>query len=141
MINDSPRLKTNDQFAIYQVYINIEEGMRSFKPLLKKLPTTSREYLPGMFFYFYFYFCVCACVCVCVFIKLHINNRAIRPCHPSHSMPLALILPSVCVCTMTIINRVLGDLISCCCCCCFVSINEFILCHTSHSTKIVSNKT
>ena len=59
------------------------------------------------------------CVCVCVFIKLHITaqsgpvilvilghshcacvciyyiayNRAIRPCHPSHSMPLAWILP------------------------------------------------
>ena len=26
------------------------------------------------------------------------HNRAIRPCHPSHSMPLALILPRVCVC-------------------------------------------
>ena len=29
------------------------------------------------------------------------HNRAIRPCHPSHSMPLALILPrggGVCVC-------------------------------------------
>ncbi|CAN0260166.1 unnamed protein product [Ascophyllum nodosum] len=23
----------------------------------------------------------------------HTHNRAIRPCHPSHSMPLALILP------------------------------------------------
>ena len=42
-------------------------------------------------------------VCVCVFIKLHITaqsgpailvilcHHAIRPCHPSHSMPLALI--------------------------------------------------
>ena len=26
------------------------------------------------------------------------KDRAIRPCHPSHSMPLALILPRVCVC-------------------------------------------
>ena len=36
-----------------------------------------------------------ACVCVCVMIKLRItaHNRAIRPCHPRHSMPLALILP------------------------------------------------
>ena len=33
-------------------------------------------------------------VCMYIFIKLHIiTNRAIRPCHPSHSMPLALILP------------------------------------------------
>ena len=36
--------------------------------------------------------CVCVCVCVCVFIKLYIS-RAIRRCHPSHSMPLALIFP------------------------------------------------
>ena len=34
---------------------------------------------------------VCACVCVCIFLIDH--KRAIRPCHPSHSMPLALILP------------------------------------------------
>ena len=32
------------------------------------------------------------CVCVCIYQIAH--NRAIRPCHPSHSMPLALILPS-----------------------------------------------
>ena len=32
-----------------------------------------------------------ACVCVCIYEIAH--NRAIRPCHPSHSMPLALILP------------------------------------------------
>ena len=31
--------------------------------------------------------------CVCVRIHLIVHNRAIRPCHPSHSMPLALILP------------------------------------------------
>ena len=41
----------------------------------------------------------CVCVCVCVFIKLHITAqsgpfiRAIWPCHPRHSMSLALILP------------------------------------------------
>ena len=33
------------------------------------------------------------CVCVCVFIKLHITAQSGPPCHPSHSMPLALILP------------------------------------------------
>ena len=38
----------------------------------------------------------CVCVCVCVYL-LNAHNHAIRPCHPSHSMPLALILP-VCVC-------------------------------------------
>ena len=43
---------------------------------------------------------VCVCVCVCIYQIAH--NRAIRPCHPSHSMPLALILPrgdNVCMCT------------------------------------------
>ena len=30
----------------------------------------------------------------------HTHNRAIRPCHPSHSMPLALILPRGYVCIM-----------------------------------------
>ena len=40
--------------------------------------------------------CVCVCVCVCIYQIAH--NHAIRPCHPSHSMPLALILPRVCVC-------------------------------------------
>ena len=30
------------------------------------------------------------CVCVCIYLIAH--NRAIRPCHPSHSMPLALML-------------------------------------------------
>ena len=35
--------------------------------------------------------CVCVCVFVCIYKIAH--NRAIRPCHPSHSMPLALILP------------------------------------------------
>ena len=44
---------------------------------------------------------VCMCVCVCIYSIAH--NRAIRPCHPSHSMPLALILAGgdqmcVCVC-------------------------------------------
>ena len=39
-------------------------------------------------------YCVCVCVCVCVVCIYKIaHNRAIRPCHPSHSMPLALILP------------------------------------------------
>ena len=38
--------------------------------------------------------CVCVCVlCVCVCIYQIAHNRAIRPCHPSHSMPLALIFP------------------------------------------------
>ena len=41
------------------------------------------------------------CVCVCIYQSAH--NRAIRPCHPSHSMPLALILARedqwyLCVC-------------------------------------------
>ena len=30
-------------------------------------------------------------MCVCIYEIAH--NRAIRPCHPSHSMPLVLILP------------------------------------------------
>ena len=34
------------------------------------------------------------CVCVCVYYQIA-HDGAIRPCHPSHSMPLALILPSV----------------------------------------------
>ena len=47
----------------------------------------------------------CVCVRVCIYYISH--NRAIRPCHPSHSMPLELILPKgfkgstvilVCVC-------------------------------------------
>ena len=39
----------------------------------------------------------CVCVCVCIYKIVH--YRAIRPSHPSHSMPLALILPrGVCVC-------------------------------------------
>ena len=33
------------------------------------------------------------CMYVCMFIYQIAHNRAIRPCHPSHSMPLALILP------------------------------------------------
>ena len=64
---------------------------------------------PDCVFVFVFVFvCVCVCVCVscvCVVIyKIAHNNRAIRPCQPSHSMPLALILPRggsmilVCVC-------------------------------------------
>ena len=36
---------------------------------------------------------VCLCVCVCIYQITH--DRAIRPCHLSHSMPLALILPRV----------------------------------------------
>ena len=31
------------------------------------------------------------CACVCIYSIVH--NRAIRPCHPSHSTTLALILP------------------------------------------------
>ena len=51
--------------------------------------------------------CVCACVCVCVFgvcvcvcIYEIAHNPAIRPCHPSHSMPLIILVTktSVCVC-------------------------------------------
>ena len=37
------------------------------------------------------------CVCVCIYKIAY--GRAIRPCHPSHSMPLALIL-CVCVCVL-----------------------------------------
>ena len=33
------------------------------------------------------------CMYVCMYIYKIAHNRAIRPCHPSHSMPLALILP------------------------------------------------
>ena len=36
------------------------------------------------------------CVCVCEFIGIA-HNRAIRPCYPSHFMPLALTPPCVCV--------------------------------------------
>ena len=36
--------------------------------------------------------CVCVCVCVCVYYIAH-NNRAIRPCRPSHSISLAVVLP------------------------------------------------
>ena len=35
------------------------------------------------------------CVCVCVRIYRIEHNRAIRPCHPSHYIPLALILPLI----------------------------------------------
>ena len=42
------------------------------------------------------------CVCVCIYEIAY--NRAIRPCHPSHFMPLALILPRVCVC-VCVFNR------------------------------------
>ena len=42
------------------------------------------------------FMCVCVCVCgggvVCIFIKLYITTQATRPCHPSNSMPHALIL-------------------------------------------------
>ena len=34
---------------------------------------------------------VYVCMYACIYILPHI--RAIQPCHPSHSMPLALILP------------------------------------------------
>ena len=44
----------------------------------------------------------CMCVCVCIYQVAH--NRAIRPCHPSQSMSLALIL-TVCLCLLHIINR------------------------------------
>ena len=37
---------------------------------------------------------VVLCMYVCMYIYEIAHNRAIRPCHPSHSMPLALILPS-----------------------------------------------
>ena len=44
--------------------------------------------------------CVCVCVsvsvCVCACIYEIVRNRAIRPCHPSHPMPLALILSGMC---------------------------------------------
>ena len=38
-------------------------------------------------------------MCVCVYLLIA-HNRAIRPCHPSHYMPLALILP-LCVCVLS----------------------------------------
>ena len=36
---------------------------------------------------------ICVCVCVCVFIKLHITAQSGPVILPSHSMPLASILP------------------------------------------------
>ena len=41
--------------------------------------------------------CVCVCVCVCVYVCVGIiykiaRNRAIRPCHRNHSIPLGLFL-------------------------------------------------
>ena len=39
----------------------------------------------------FMYVCMYACMYVCIYLIAH--NHAIRPCHPSHSMPLALILP------------------------------------------------
>ena len=36
--------------------------------------------------------CIYVCVCVCVFIDFA-HNRRVRPCHSTHSMPLALTLP------------------------------------------------
>ena len=38
---------------------------------------------------------MCVCVCVCAY------NRATRPCHPSHSMPVALIFPRGDVCVLS----------------------------------------
>ena len=37
--------------------------------------------------------CVCVCVCLFVFIKLQIITAQYGPCHPSFSIPLALVLP------------------------------------------------
>ena len=50
-------------------------------------------------------------VCVYVFHKLHTNNRAFRPCHSSHPMPLALICTrgingSVCVCVCVCVYKI-----------------------------------
>ena len=47
-------------------------------------------FLLSFVFSFFLYVCVCACVCVFILVA---HNRAIWPCHSSHSMPLALILP------------------------------------------------
>ena len=49
----------------------------------------------GVIFMFLFLLFVCVCVCVCVYkYSLIAHNRAIRPSHPSQSIPLALILPT-----------------------------------------------
>ena len=67
-------------------------------------------------------------VCVYVFLKLHTNNRAIRPCHSSHPMPLALI------CT-----REINGIVCVCVCVCIYEIahNRAIRpCHPSHSMPL-----
>ena len=46
------------------------------------------------------------CMYVCMYIYLIAHNRAIRPCHPSHSMPLASILPCMYVCIVITDSRV-----------------------------------
>ena len=51
-------------------------------------------------------------VCVCIFIKLHMTAQSGPVCHPSHSMPLALVLPrgvcdvfiTLCVCMYVFIG-------------------------------------
>ena len=43
--------------------------------------------------YLSMFVCVYVCMYVCMYIYWIAHNRAIRPCHPSHSMPLALVLP------------------------------------------------
>ena len=67
-------------------WINIKSQIISRRKVTKyfiKTQDRSEKLLQG----------VCVCVCVCIYWIAH--NRAIRPCHPSHSMPLALILPRV----------------------------------------------
>ena len=64
--------------------------------------------------------CVCVCVyllnCVCVFIKLHITAQSGLPCHPSHSMPLALILPRG---SMILVTKTSDQTRVCVCVCVF----------------------
>ena len=65
-------------------------------PILSSFPLSSSPFLslivsslPSPFV------CVCVCVCVCVFIYSIAHNRAIRPCHPSHSMCICVCIHSI----------------------------------------------
>ena len=71
---------------------------RSTVPGEKAHAPTSTACRPGSFRGAHSDLCVCAAttsmyVCVCVFIYKIAHNRAIWPCHPSHSTPLVLALP------------------------------------------------
>ena len=65
----------------YNARLRFKKGTNSCKiavRLLNNSPTQEKETF-------------CVCVCVCNYQIAH--NRAFRPCHPSQSMLLALVLP------------------------------------------------